>query len=83
MSENKEDERASIVSTYHEKRWTTSVNVRIPQALIDKLDHWVENDHFKSRSDFIVTAVRRYLEDLDEMEQKKTETSMQIGSTIK
>lgn len=58
----------SIVSTYHRKRGTSMVNVRVPQALIENIDRWVEDDHFRSRSEFIVTAIRRYLEDLAKAE---------------
>lgn len=69
LSEEGEDKRVSIVSAYHQNRGTSIVNVRVPQALINKIDGWVEEEHFKSRSEFIVTAIRRYLDDLARTEK--------------
>jgi len=76
MNEESEGNRVSIVSTYHRKRGTNIVNVRIPQALIDNIDCWVEDDHFKSRTEFIVTAIRRYLEDLTKNEREAMELKL-------
>jgi len=46
----------------YERRGTTIVNVRVPQALVANMDLWVENGEFRSRSEFVVTAIRQYLD---------------------
>lgn len=83
MSEENEGNRVSIVSTYHRKRGTCMVTVRVPQALVDNMDRWVEDDHFKSRSDFIVTAIRRYLDELSKAERVAQEYELRIGNRSK
>lgn len=83
MSEENEGNRVSIVSAYHRKRGAGMVTVRVPQALIDNMGQWVENDHFKSRSDFIVTAIRRYLDELSKAERVAQEYELRVGSRSK
>lgn len=39
-----------------------NVNVRVPSGLIENVDNWVEAAQFKSRSEFIVAAMRFYLD---------------------
>ena len=73
MKGDNENNRVSIVSAYHRKRGTSIVNVRVPQALVDNIDRRVEEIHFKSRSEFIVTAIRRYLDDLSKEERAAQE----------
>ncbi|HUT27669.1 MAG TPA: ribbon-helix-helix domain-containing protein [Methanomassiliicoccales archaeon] len=70
--ERKEDERISIVSDLHNKGEDlisdmtrtgegVAVNVRLPKGLVTGIDGWVDEDIFRSRSDFILAATRHYL----------------------
>ena len=59
MSENEE---TVSYATHYRQKGSTIVNVRVPQALIMKMEMWVENEEFKSRSEFVVSAVRHHLD---------------------
>lgn len=60
MVENSDEPGTPI--TFYKRRGTTIINVRVPQALVANMDMWVENGEFKSRSEFVVTAIRQYLD---------------------
>jgi Arc/MetJ-type ribon-helix-helix transcriptional regulator len=60
MTDNLND--AGNIATFYKRRGTTIINVRVPQALVSNMDMWVENGEFKSRSEFVVTAIRQYLD---------------------
>ncbi|MDW5562436.1 MAG: ribbon-helix-helix domain-containing protein [Methanomassiliicoccus sp.] len=60
MTENSDE--AATIAPFYKRRGTTIINVRVPQALVTNMDMWVENGEFKSRSEFVVTAIRQYLD---------------------
>ncbi len=60
MAENSDE--AGKITMPNKRRGTTIINVRVPQALVANMDMWVENGEFKSRSEFVVTAIRQYLD---------------------
>lgn len=53
---------SGTIAPFYKRRGTTIINVRVPQALVTNMDMWVENGEFKSRSEFVVTAIRQYLD---------------------
>ena len=55
------DEGTTIVDTY-KRRGACNFNVRIPNALANNIDELIDEGEFKNRSEFVVTAVRQYLE---------------------
>ncbi len=57
-----DDEKTGSYATYYNQKGTTIVHVRIPQALNFKMEMWVDNGEFKSRSELVVSAVRHYLD---------------------
>lgn len=57
-----------------------NVNVRIPSGLIQGIDDYVEDAKFKSRSEFIVTAVRHYLDHMEYM--KRHEVYRHVGDDL-
>jgi len=66
------DEKMSIVSDLHVKGKElisnsskgaegVAINVRIPRGIVNGIDDWVEDEMFRSRSDFLLSAARHYL----------------------
>lgn len=45
------------------------VNTRIPVGILEYIDELVEKKKFRSRGDFVVSAVRHYMEHLKELER--------------
>lgn len=65
-------EKMSIVSNLHVKGKDliaeaprggdgVAINMRLPRGLVNSIDEWVEDEMFRSRSDFILSATRHYL----------------------
>lgn len=38
------------------------VNLRVPVQLVENIDNWVDTKRYKSRSEFILNAIRFYLD---------------------
>jgi len=38
------------------------VNLRVPMQVVESIDKWVNTKHYKSRSEFILYAIRFYLD---------------------
>lgn len=57
-----EDKKSGSIATYYNQKGTVIIHVRVPQALNLKMEMWVDNGEFKSRSEFVVSAVRHYLD---------------------
>jgi Arc/MetJ-type ribon-helix-helix transcriptional regulator len=53
---------SGTITAFYKRKGAAIINVRVPQALISNMDMWVENGEFKSRSEFVVTAIRQYLD---------------------
>ena len=41
---------------------TQVINLRLPNGLVEEIEKIVDNRMYKSRSDFIISAVRHYIE---------------------
>ncbi len=42
-----------------------NINIRLPSGTLKAIDYWVQDQHrFMSRSDFISTAINKFLADL-------------------
>ena len=88
MSRSKEEERVSIISEHQRKgkqliseetktREGVITNVRLPRGIVMSIDEWVEQEMFRSRSDFLATAARHYLSFL--LEKDIRPASLKVG----
>ncbi|RLE61455.1 MAG: hypothetical protein DRJ35_00505 [Thermoprotei archaeon] len=68
-----ETRRSSYVST------TKVVSVKLPVALIDKLDQLINAGYFQNRSDAIREAIRRLLSNYREYNSRRFETGLHLG----
>lgn len=68
-----ETRRSSYVST------TKVVSVKLPIALIDKLDQLINAGYFQNRSDAIREAIRRLLSSYREYNPRRFETGLHLG----
>lgn len=50
------------------------VNLRVPMQVVDDIDFWVNNRSYKSRSEFVLAAIRFYLDYLEYRESYNTRT---------
>jgi Arc/MetJ-type ribon-helix-helix transcriptional regulator len=57
-----------------EKQRTRIVNLRVPTQIVDDIDYWVDHRRYKSRSEFIMAAIRLYLDYIEYRESYNIRT---------
>jgi Arc/MetJ-type ribon-helix-helix transcriptional regulator len=50
------------------------VNMRVPIQIVQDIDYWVSNRRYRSRSEFVLAAVRYYLDYIEYRESYNTRT---------
>lgn len=50
------------------------VNLRVPTQIVDDMDYWVDRRRYKSRSEFILAAIRFYLDYIEYRESYNVRT---------
>jgi hypothetical protein len=50
-----------LISEPGKSREGVITNIRLPRAVVASIDEWIDQEMFRSRSDFLVTAARHYL----------------------
>ncbi|HUT26455.1 MAG TPA: ribbon-helix-helix domain-containing protein [Methanomassiliicoccales archaeon] len=71
MQEESNEHRTSIVDVYHKKKESIIINARVPQGIVAKIDDLVQKELYRSRSEFMVAALRNYLEGIEERENNR------------
>lgn len=57
-----------------EKQRTRIVNLRVPTQIVDDIDYWVDHRRYRSRSEFIMAAIRLYLDYIEYRESYNIRT---------
>ncbi len=52
---------SQLISDAPKTREGVITNIRLPRAIVMSIDEWVDQEMFRSRSDFLATAARHYL----------------------
>ena len=66
------DEGGALITAHHGRG--RIVNLRVPTQIVDDMDYWVDRRRYKSRSEFILAAIRFYLDYIEYRESYNVRT---------